>query len=139
VNATGRLFFAPTWKSPPLPRKLDTPPCYVQTQRKDPNLLNYQVRLGKENNILPTEDWIKTHVSNGDISPQESGRFMLLGACKEWAIRFASPCASSTSKPPSSRSLRRGDGRGCPEGLQQAVDNALNNLNAPLRPYSPKP
>src|SRR5437870_691032 len=30
-------------------RKLDTPPCFVQTQRKDPNLLNYQVRLGKEN------------------------------------------------------------------------------------------
>src|SRR2546429_40878 len=30
-------------------RKLDTPPCYVQTQQNDPDLLKYQVRLGKEN------------------------------------------------------------------------------------------
>src|SRR5438105_4599510 len=120
-------------------RKLDTPPCYVQTQRKDPNLLNYQVRLGKENNILPTEDWSKTHISNGDISPQESGRFMLLGAVQRVGDTFRLTMRIVNVETAVVVVTSKGDGRGCPDGLQQALGNALNNLNAPLRPYSPKP
>jgi hypothetical protein len=33
----------------------------------------------------------------------------------------------------------KGDGRGCPDGLSQALDNALSTLNAPLKPYSARP
>jgi hypothetical protein len=121
-------------------RKLEMPPCYLQTEQNDPNLLKYQVRLGKDHNLLPAKDWVKKHVDNGDLtSPQEGGRFMLLGAVQVVGdtvrvtmriIDVETAVVLFTSK---------GDGRGCPDGLQEAVETALAGLNFPLRPYAPRP
>jgi hypothetical protein len=120
-------------------RQLETPPCYVAVQAKDPQLANYQVRLGKDYNLLPTADWIKTQTNEGHLNaPQEGSRFMLQGAAQKTGDTYRVTIRIVNLETGVVAAAAKGDATGCPEGLGHALDAALNNLNAPLRPYTPR-
>jgi hypothetical protein len=120
-------------------RGVDTPPCYVASQAKDPNLTTYQVRLGKDYNLLPTADWVKRQIDEGHITaPQEGSRFMLQGAAQKVGDTYRVTIRIVNIETGVVVTAAKGDGTGCPGGLANAVDNALNNMNAPLRSYAPR-
>ena len=120
-------------------RQLETPPCYVAVQAKDPQLANYQVRLGKDYNLLPTSDWIKTQTGEGHLNtPQEGSRYMLQGAVQKAGDTYRVTIRVVNLETGVVASAAKGDAAGCPEGLGRALDTALKNLNAPLQPYTPR-
>jgi hypothetical protein len=120
-------------------RQLETPPCYVAVQAKDPQLADYQVRLGKDYNLLPTSDWIKTQTDEGHLNaPQEGSRYMLQGAAQKAGDTYRVTIRVVNLETGVVASAAKGDAAGCPEGLGRALDAALKNLNAPLRPYAPR-
>jgi hypothetical protein len=120
-------------------RKLDAPPCYLQTQQKDPKLLSYQVRLGKDRNLLPSQDWVKKHVDNGDLTaPQEGSRFMLQGAIQQVGETYRVTMRIVNIETGVVLATSKGDGHGCTDGLQQAVDAALSSLATSVGSYAPR-
>ena len=118
-------------------RNLTVPPSFVAVQVKAPRFATYQIPLGKRYNILPSLEWVKEQFDKGLIGPQEAASFILLGSVQRDEERFRVLMRIVVVETGIVIDAGKGDGDGCSEGLDRAVDIALKELRTQIQPYAP--
>jgi hypothetical protein len=88
--------------------------------------------------ILPTSDWTVSQIENGTLPyPQPSGHFMLQGSVQYLDGPFCVNMRIDDLETGEILMTSKGEGWDWPDGLDNAVANALAKLAATIKSYSP--
>ncbi len=118
-------------------RHIATPPQYLTTAQHDPDFLTYAVRLGADDDLLPTQAWVRNAVAHG-AKPQPGASYLMLGSAQLSDDTYRVTVRVVRTETGEVLVAARHDGKNCTSGLAIAATGALASLNAPLKSYRPR-
>ncbi len=113
---------------------LNMPACYLSAQKKSDQMLDFQVRLGANHSLLPTQAQAREQGEGGQT--QEGAKEMLIGSVQVVGGQLRVLMRIIDVETGVVKTTGKADAA-CPGGLDQAVHDAMKNLNTSLQSYAP--